>query len=99
MTIKELSEDIAKRAIAVLRAHGFFDGVKRKDNLTDVAEILPVMTGDNRENGKEPSVSARPLGTVIANDGTLVTLGSQGGRNASLSSTQTDMNSHGVRGS
>jgi hypothetical protein len=54
----------------------------KKDNLTDVAEGLP--SGNQRPANKPAE------GTVVANDGTLVTLGGQTGEN-----TKTDSLSHG----
>lgn len=59
----------------------------RKDNLTDVAEALAALTA------QPPQQQPNPPGTVIAADGTIVTLGQQSVANTSLSSAQTSTNS------
>lgn len=56
-------------------------------SIADVAQNLPAMSG-----GGNPA-PATPAGTVVARDGTVVTLGEKGGRNASLSSPSKGMNS------
>ncbi len=55
----------------------------RKDGLTDVVQNLPAMASGN-EN--------KPAGTVVTSDGTRVTLGEQGHRNAAITSPQQGMN-------
>ena len=55
----------------------------RKDGLTDVVQNLPAMASGN-EN--------KPAGTVVTSDGTRVTLGEQGHRNAAITPPQQGMN-------
>lgn len=59
----------------------------RKDNLTDVAEALATIAAQPKPQQQNPP------GTVIAADGTIVTLGQQTPPNTSLSSAQTSTNS------
>ena len=55
----------------------------RKDNLTDVVVNLPAMANGGTN---------KPAGTVVASDGTRVTLGQRAGKNTSLSSAKNSMN-------
>ena len=81
MDTKELSEIIARRVVEILKEQGYLDRVARKDNLTDIAQNLPAMTPNNGSGANEPS---QPSGTVIASDGTIVTLGQEGGKKPRL---------------
>lgn len=56
----------------------------KKDGVSDVAENLPSMS--SRPEGQ-------PEGTVVGNDGSLVTLDEKPTNNTSLSSTKGSMNS------
>lgn len=60
-------------------------------SIADVAQNLPAMSGNGNQ---APSAPAIPAGTVVARDGSIVTLGEKGGRNVSLSSPSNNMN-HG----
>ncbi len=55
--------------------------IQRRDALTDVAQNLPAMSGGN--NAQSP-VQTPPAGSVVASDGTVVTLGNQAGQNAAI---------------
>ncbi len=76
---KSLIADLAKRIVEKLEKQGSLARAKHKDNLTDVIEILsPLLSDDDGQ-------PAAPAGTVIAADGTVVTLGSQDKKNTSFS--------------
>lgn len=63
---KELVANLAERIVEKLENKGYLDRAKHKDNLTDIIDILSSLD-DNDE-------SDPPEGTVIAADGTVVTL-------------------------
>lgn len=55
--------------------------IQGKDALTDVAQNLPAMSGGNNTPSPAPNP---PAGSVVASDGSVVTLGNQAGQNAAI---------------
>ena len=81
---ERVSKEIANKAIQTLQEVGYFSGMSQKDNLTDVAQNISTAPAN-----PQPAV---PAGTVVAHDGTIVTLGQDNKQNTNLSSPSEGMN-------
>lgn len=75
MNTETPSATFARRLVENLKKQGLLGGEAQKDNLTDLVHGLPVPPPST--NGGDAGGSSRAPGTVVANDGTIVTLGQE----------------------